>query len=504
MERRDVDIVVIGSGFAGTLLAMILTRIGRSVLVIDRATHPRFAIGESSTPTANLVLGDLVQMYQLKSIEPLVHHGSWQSHYPQVGCGLKRGFSYYKHRPGEAFRVTADHQDEMMVAASTSDEMGDTHWLRADLDAFLARQLEQMGGELWEQSEVKLTGQDRSGDAWQLEVESGTERRLVKARFLVDASGAGQWLAGSLQLKDVTHRLRTHSQAIFSHFHGVASWHELLTTLGATTDDHPFYCDHAAQHHLLEGAWMWILGFHGGLTSAGIAFDPRQHSSDRSWQVWLDQYPSLAQIFSDARLADQPGKYIQSGRLQRHVTPASGPGWALLPHTAAFVDPLHSTGIAHSLCAIEQLAGILQQHWNRDSLTPQLAGYARRLEREIDLVDRLVAGCYQGLSHVELFRSFSMLYFAAATNYERARMGTARPGLEFLCAEDESFSLLVDSMLDEVGQLAGKTDLSPQEINSFRDTLANAIQPFNHVGLCDLSSQQMYSHTVTIPTAPTG
>ena len=101
MEQRDVDIVVVGSGFAGSLLANILTRIGRSVLVIDRQEHPRFAIGESSTPTANLVLGDLVRRYQLDAIEPLVHYGSWQSHCPEIGCGLKRGFSYFQHQAGQ-------------------------------------------------------------------------------------------------------------------------------------------------------------------------------------------------------------------------------------------------------------------------------------------------------------------------------------------------------------------------------------------------------------------
>ena len=47
--KTDFDIAVIGSGFGGSLIAMIAKRLGRSVVMIERDRHPRFAIGESST-----------------------------------------------------------------------------------------------------------------------------------------------------------------------------------------------------------------------------------------------------------------------------------------------------------------------------------------------------------------------------------------------------------------------------------------------------------------------
>ena len=55
------DIAIIGSGFAGSLLAMVARRLGRSVVLLEKAKHPRFAIGESSTPLANLILEDLAR-----------------------------------------------------------------------------------------------------------------------------------------------------------------------------------------------------------------------------------------------------------------------------------------------------------------------------------------------------------------------------------------------------------------------------------------------------------
>ena len=74
---RQFDVVVIGSGFAGSLLGLILVKQGLSVLIIDRAAHPRFAIGESSTPAADFILESLCEQYQLSSLRPLCRYGRW-------------------------------------------------------------------------------------------------------------------------------------------------------------------------------------------------------------------------------------------------------------------------------------------------------------------------------------------------------------------------------------------------------------------------------------------
>src|SRR5437899_2676326 len=92
------DIAIIGSGFAGSLMAMIARRLGRSVVLIERTRHPRFAIGESSTPFANLLLEELATQYDLPRVRPLCKWGSWQRIYPEITCGLKRGFTFYHHR----------------------------------------------------------------------------------------------------------------------------------------------------------------------------------------------------------------------------------------------------------------------------------------------------------------------------------------------------------------------------------------------------------------------
>ena len=79
MNPQHFQVVVVGSGFAGSLIAMIAKRLGRSVVMIERGKHPRFIIGESSTPLANLLLEELTRRYDLPEVATLTRPGSGPS-----------------------------------------------------------------------------------------------------------------------------------------------------------------------------------------------------------------------------------------------------------------------------------------------------------------------------------------------------------------------------------------------------------------------------------------
>ena len=74
--NRQYDIAIVGSGFAGSLLAMIARRLGHSVVLIESGKHPRVVIGESSTPLTNLLFEDLTTRYDLPTISPLAKWGT--------------------------------------------------------------------------------------------------------------------------------------------------------------------------------------------------------------------------------------------------------------------------------------------------------------------------------------------------------------------------------------------------------------------------------------------
>lgn len=488
------DIAVLGSGFGGCLTALILKRMGRSVVVVDRGSHPRFAIGESSTPIADSVLHDLARRYDLPRLLPLCRYGSWQAKYPEVACGLKRGFSYLHHEPGRQFLPDADHRNELLVTASANDDVSDTHWFRADVDAFFANEAREAGVELVENATIDAI--DAEGNGWRISASIPTGKVELRTSFVIDATGAGMALPRALGIRYNADDFRTYSRAVFVHFENVAPWQSIYESAGGDADDHPFPCDAAALHHLLAEGWMWQLRFDNGITSAGIVFADSQRSgvaADEEWRATLDRYPSVAAQFAESRIANPPLTLRSTGRLQRRVERIAGDNWALLPHTAGFVDPLHSTGIAQTLCGIDRLMTILERHWKRDSIAEQLRQYEREVFAQIALIDSLVAGCYRALPRFDLFTAWSMLYFAAATTCEQRRGERESDG--FLLANDVEFRGIVDRLYNELVALGPPAAAADSQVARFEQRLAAAIGPYNSVGLCDPSVRNMYRYT---------
>ena len=87
MSGQLYDIAVVGSGFAGSLLAMTAHRLGRSVILLEKGKHPRFAIGESSTPLTNLLLEDLTTRYNLPALTPLAKWEPGNKRIPMLPAG---------------------------------------------------------------------------------------------------------------------------------------------------------------------------------------------------------------------------------------------------------------------------------------------------------------------------------------------------------------------------------------------------------------------------------
>jgi FADH2 O2-dependent halogenase len=500
MNDLHADLAIIGSGFGGTLTALILDRIGMRPVLIDSDSHPRLVLGESSTPLADMLLKSLAHKYCLPRIEPLAEFGTWQREYPHLACGLKRGFSYFGHVPGQPFQPRPDHANELLVAASFVAEDADAHWFRPDFDAFLVREAQTAGIPFFDRTVVtSLSGPE----PWHLDCRRGDETLAVTADFLIDASGTGGFLARQLAIPSDLQQMRTTSRALFGHFTGVQSWHKLLVAAGGNTQEHTFPCDDAALHHVFDGGWMYVLGFNNGVTSAGFMIDSGKHpldpmlSPEDEWRMWLDRYPSVTAQFSGAKLTPLCGSLRRTSRLQRRVRRSVGPNWAMLPLAAYTLDALHSSGNAHTLYGIERLASIFERKLGRDGFYTALQEHERALQIEIDLIDQLVHGCYLAFSDFDLFVSFAMFYFAAAHNSEDLRRrGRAEPGAAFLLADNPQFRRAVDTCYRRLIELTTAGPPSGENVREFRNLVARSIEPFNIAGLCDDSRHNMYPFIV--------
>jgi FADH2 O2-dependent halogenase len=490
----EADVLIIGAGFAGALMALVAQRLGLRVALVEKGKHPRFAIGESSTPIANLVLEDLARTYDLPRLLPLYKYGRWQTAYPHLACGLKRGFTFLRHETGQPFQPRADHANELLVAASPNDVVGDTHWFREHFDQFIVEEVQAAGIPYYDQTQIVAL---EHRDGWRLHGERlGGELRIAAA-FLVDATGPGGVAARALGIDSGPAGVRTNSWSVYSHFADVGWWRDVLLELGGRIDDHPYACDHAALHHVLDDGWVWVLRFNNGVTSAGVMYDGERRPPDdgrgpeEEWAALLGRYPSLRRQFARARPV-QP--WTRTGRVQRRARNVAGADWAMLAHAAYFLDPLFSSGNAHTLLTIERLARAFAAHWGRTSLADELASYETTLLREVDFVDRLVHGAYQAFAHFELLASFTMYYFAGAIfSEERRRQGRADERDEFLMSHDPHFRASLTRGYERLLEIV--ENAGPATTAEFVRLVANDIAPYNTVGLCDPAKQQMYPYS---------
>lgn len=499
-SRYQADIAILGAGFGGSLTALLIKQRGLKPLLIERGAHPRFALGESATPLADLVLADLARRYDLPRIAPLSEYGSWRRTYPQLVCGLKRGFSYYHHQAGLPWRPRPKHGNELLVAASLTADDADTHWLRSHFDHFLLGEAQAAGIPYLERTQInELAG----GPPWVLSGSCNGRSCSIAARFLIDASGEGRALARLLKITDHPDRMRTNSRAVYGHFADVRPWRELLLEYGCRVDDHPFDCDDAALHHVFDGGWMWVLRFGNGVTSAGWLLDQARWPLDPSrtatdeWAGWLARFPSIERQFSEARWVDPPDGLRRTGRLQHRLERAAGAGWAMLPATVYTLDALHSTGNAHTLSGIERLIDIIERSWDRPEFSAALADYDLALQAEVSHLDTLVHGCYRAMGQFELFAAFAMFYFAAAHTCEMRRRGGASGPAGFLLADDAHFGAALDEAYRRLNDITQQGRASDAEIGMFAKHVAAAIRPFNTAGLCDPTRDNLYPYVVS-------
>lgn len=433
---------------------MIARRLGLSVVMIEKGTHPRFAIGESTTPLSNLLLEEIADRYDLPRLKALTKWGTWQNTYPELGCGLKRGFSFYPHPPVAGERP-------LLVAASPNDAVADTHWYRADFDHFLVREAQAMGVEYV----------DRTALSFFRETADGVEVDGYRARFLVDASGPRGFVHRALGLTDRGFPDYPKTQALYSHFSNVG--------LVGEEPGMPYPPDAGALHHVFEGGWIWVLRFNNGLTSAGVAatdeIAERFGFADGApaWDRLLDSLPAVKAQFAGAK-AELP--FVHARRLSFRTSKIAGRRWAMLPSAGGFIDPLLSTGFPLTLFGVVRLGEMLADSWDAEV-------YSKRTDEELCATARLIGALYASMNDFRLFARVSLLYFVAATFAETARrLGRKELASSFLLCGDPVFGPASARLCERV--MRGEKGLG--------DEIPEAIRPFDVAGLCHPERRNWY------------
>ncbi|MDF4609388.1 tryptophan 7-halogenase, partial [Vibrio parahaemolyticus] len=176
MKTELKQVVVVGAGPSGSTVSALLKSRGIDVVVLEKATFPRFSIGESLLPACMEVVEQAGMTNAVKQF----------------------GFQY---KDGAAFRRNGVYTQFDFTNKYTPGPGTTFQVQRANFDKVLADSAEEQGVEIRYQHE--LLNLVFEGKKSRLEVlDSNKKAYQIEADFVLDASGFGRVLPRLLELEE--------------------------------------------------------------------------------------------------------------------------------------------------------------------------------------------------------------------------------------------------------------------------------------------------------------
>ena len=405
-QTNQFNVAIIGAGIAGSMLATILTHEGASVLLIDAATHPRFVIGESTVRHTLRMVRIMAEKY---GIEELHKVGSGDDIRKNVTsqCGEKRHFGFIFHHENQPQNPREANQ----LVIPPFREGYEAHLFRQDIDAYLYQAALHYGTVGMQNTRVTDVDVTESGVI--VKTDKGD---TFTADYIVDAAGFRSPLAQKFNLRDDPPRARTHSRGLFTHMIDVKDYDEV----SGNVHGQPEKWFNGTCHHIFDGGWLWVIPFNNHpestnpLVSVGWQLDSRRFpkptnmTPQEEWDMWLDRFPSIKAQFADAKVV-RP--WVSTGRIQYTAKKTVGDRWALLSHSAGFIDALYSRGLANTMDALNSLVTLLLEAIKDGDYRAERFEYLNTLqENNVKHSDLLVWASYVSWRDYDLWNAWFRMW----------------------------------------------------------------------------------------------
>jgi flavin-dependent dehydrogenase len=301
------DILVIGGGPAGSTAAILLAEKGYRVVVLEKARHPRFHIGESLLP-ANLPLFERLGVTdQVRAIGMEKWGAEFISHWDGRGQEFQFANAWDKTLP-MAYQVRRSEFDEILVRRAVARGAQVVEGCRVRDVEFLDDQ------------RVRLHAEHDDGrtQSWE-------------AAQLIDASGRDTFLGNRLNTK---RRNKKHnSAAMYAHFTGARR------NCGRQEGNISIYW--------FDHGWFWFIPLADGTTSVGAVVWPR-YMKTRGVPVrdfFLSTIALCPPLAERLRAASLTSEVEATGNYSYACERSCGENFLMIGDAYSFIDPVFSSGV---------------------------------------------------------------------------------------------------------------------------------------------------------------
>ncbi|HXU36699.1 MAG TPA: NAD(P)/FAD-dependent oxidoreductase [Blastocatellia bacterium] len=373
-NSSNYDVIVMGGGPAGSSIASILAREGRSVILFEKEEFPRHHIGESLMTDTYWTFQRMGILEKLKQ-SPFVRKYSVQ--FANSAGRESRPFYFFE----------ANHHESAVTWQVT----------RAEFDKFLLEHAGEQGAIINQGTPVKRVLFD--GDrAVGVEVDINGSVQTFNAKVIVDATGQQAILSNKFGWRVRDPKLK--KAVLYSYFKGASREPDLNggATLVLRTEPG-------------SGGWFWYIPLENDITSVGIVADPdylykgRGKDFAKILDEEIEKCESCRRRVAGATRVDKVYSILDySYRSKQNA----GDGFILIGDAYGFLDPIYSSGVLLAMKMAELAADAIHDAFaNADFSAARLGQFQPKLDRGIESMRKLVYAFYdEGFSFAKFLKKY--------------------------------------------------------------------------------------------------
>lgn len=421
--KTNYDVIVIGGGPAGSTIASILVREGRSVVLFEKERFPRHHIGESLMTDTYFTFQRMGLLEKMKS-SPFVQKYSVQ--FANPAGKESRPFYFFE----------ANHHECAVTWQVT----------RAQFDLMLIEHAADQGAQVYQETKIKrvlFEGERAVG------VEAiMTDGAVVEfhAPVVVDASGQSAMLSNKFGWRVRDPKLK--KAVLYSYFKGAHREPDLNG--GATL---------VLRTPQGSNGWFWYIPLENDITSVGVVADPEYLVQGRGQdlaKIFHEEIEKVESCRKRVGKATRVDKIYSILDYSYRSKSCAGDGFILIGDAYGFLDPIYSSGVLLALKMAELAADSIHEAFRTGDFSgARLGHYQAKLDNGIESMRKLVYAFYnEGFS----FSQFLQKYPDQRKNIISLLMGDVfKEGVDDIYGPMADFAVIPPPLYEEF-------DNSPREL----------------------------------------